>query len=135
LTRHLTGIDTNVLVRYITRDDPYQTQIATTFMNSLTVEFPGFISLVVLAELFWVLDHSYKTSRTRIIYILQALLSSSELFIEDTELVYEAIAMYEETSADFDDCLIAQCAYESGCQNVVTFDRKAARAIGMRLLD
>jgi len=135
LTRHLTGMDTNVLVRYITRDDPYQTQLATAFMNSLTVEFPGFISLVVLAELFWVLGHSYKTSRIRIIYILQALLSSSELFIEDTELVYEAIGMYEETGADFDDCLIAQCAYKSGCQNVVTFDRKAARAIGMRLLD
>ena len=134
MTGHLTGIDTNVLVRFITRDDPYQTSLATVFMDSLTIESPGFISLVVLAELFWVLNHSYKASRTSIIRTLKTLLSSSELFVEDTELVYEALAMYQETNADFDDCLIAKCAYRSGCQDVVAFDRKAARDIGMRVL-
>jgi len=130
----LTGIDTNVLVRFIVRDDPYQTSLATTFMNTLTIESPGFISLVVLAELFWVLNHSYKTSRASIVRTLKALLSSSELFVEDTELVYEALAMYQETNADFDDCLIVKCAYRSGCLDLVTFDRKAARDIGMRVL-
>jgi len=130
----LTGIDTNVLVRFIVRDDPSQTALATAFINSLTVESPGFISLVVLAELYWVLNHSYKSSRTGISRTMETLLLSSELFVEDAELVQEALTMYQYTNADFDDCLIAKCAYQSGCQEVVTFDRKAARGIGLRLL-
>ena len=130
----MTGIDTNVLVRFIVRDDPSQTALATAFINSLTVESPGFISLVVLAELYWVLNHSYKSSRTGISRTMETLLLSSELFVEDAELVQEALTMYQYTNADFDDCLIAKCAYQSGCQEVVTFDRKAARGIGLRLL-
>lgn len=130
----MTGIDTNVLVRFITRDDPFQTSLASGFMNSLTIASPGFISLVVLAELFWVLNHSYKTSRTSIVRTLEALLLTSEFILEDPELVYEALKMYKDKNADFDDCLIAKCAHRSGCHTVVTFDCKAARSIGMTLL-
>ena len=128
------GIDTNVLVRFIVRDDPSQTTLATAFINSLTAQSPGFISLVVLAELYWVMNHSYKASRTGIIRTVETLLLSSELIVEEADLVQEALAMYEHSNADFDDCLIAKCAYKSGCQEVVTFDRKAARGIGLRLL-
>jgi predicted nucleic-acid-binding protein len=128
------GIDTNVLIRYIVRDDPEQTRVATTFIDSLTFEERGFITLVSIAEIYWVLDHSFKASREVIYSTFQSLLTSREILIQNAFLVHAALQRYMQTNADFDDCLIAECSRAEGCDTIVTFDKRAAKAIGLTLL-
>jgi predicted nucleic-acid-binding protein len=128
------GIDTNVLVRFIVRDDPEQASIATAFIESLSVDNPAFLTLVTVAELYWVLDHTYKASREQIYNIFHSLLTSEDLVIEDAELVQEALRRYSQSNADFDDCLISSCSVAGGCESIVTFDKQAAKLLGMTLL-
>jgi|SRR5580698_9740326 predicted nucleic-acid-binding protein len=128
------GIDTNVLIRFIVRDDEAQTSAAAALIDSLTPENPGFITLVSIAELYWVLDHSYKSTRDEIYTVFQSLLTSKEIIVEDAAIVHAALHLYSATNADFDDCLIAGCSRAAGCDLVLTFDKKAAKAIGMTLL-
>jgi predicted nucleic-acid-binding protein len=130
----LIGIDTNILVRYIVQDDTQQAAIANSFLESLTPEIPGFIALVSIAELGWVLNRQYKLIRTQFTQVLQTLLDSPQLCLEDEKSVRGALLLFEQTNADFDDCLIACCAHSSGCDYVATFDKNAATALGMQLL-
>lgn len=53
------GLDTNVLVRYIMQDDTKQSAKATQLIESLTSDEPGFIAMVSVVELYWVLTSSY----------------------------------------------------------------------------
>ncbi len=128
------GVDTNILVRYIAGDDAKQSRLAAEFIGTLTFENPGFVSLVCIAELYWVLDHTFKASRDEIVTIIQMLLTSEEILIENTALVHAALNLYNTTNADFDDCIIALRSRSAGCDFTVTFDRKAAKALGMTLL-
>jgi predicted nucleic-acid-binding protein len=128
------GIDTTVLVRYLAQDDRTQSPIASRLIDRLTPEAPGFISVVVLAETVWVLSRAYKASRERIAEIVERLLRSRDLMVENAESAYLALATYQATSADFADALIAHAARLAGCAETVTFDKSAAEYAGMRLL-
>jgi predicted nucleic-acid-binding protein len=131
----LIGLDTNVVIRFLTQDDEKQSPIATRFISSLTREKPGFVSSIVLAEIAWVLSRAYKASRQDIAKAVEGLLRSTELIIENTEAAYRALGVYQaSTSAEFADALIAQTAALAGAGETVTFDRSAAAALGMRLL-
>jgi predicted nucleic-acid-binding protein len=130
----LIGIDTNVLVRYIIRDSPDETAAATAFLESLTSEKPGFVPLVSIAELGWVLNRRYKFNRRDFARALGSLLDSAELLIEVEPQVKEALLLFESTHADFGDCLISRSAMAAGCDSIVTFDRKAAARLGMSAL-
>jgi predicted nucleic-acid-binding protein len=121
------GIDTNVLLRYFAQDDPRQSSLAERFIDSLTPEAPGFVSLITVTELYWVLDHSFKLPRTEISTILEELISSPSLQFEQRSLVVEALLRYGTGKADFDDYLIAACAQMAGCEYIVTFDHAAAK--------
>jgi len=103
-------------------------------MESLTSEKPGFIGLVSIAELGWVLNRTYRLSRAEFIRAMQILVSSEDLLIESESLVKEALVLFAASNADFGDCLISRSALSYGCLHVATFDRKAARTLGMRLL-
>jgi predicted nucleic-acid-binding protein len=127
------GLDTNILVRYLTLDDATQTALATRIFNSLSIESPGFIPLTVTLELVWVLESSYGFGKDRIVETIDALLRTEELILERPDAVRQALRRFTAISADFADCLIERCAYEAGCQHTVTFDKKAAAA-GMRLI-
>jgi predicted nucleic-acid-binding protein len=127
------GLDTNVLVRYLTHDHPTQTAAAMRVMNSLSFDSPGFLSLIVIAELVWVLSISYRCQKKEIEQVLENLLRSKELVIERADIVSQASRAFSAGRADFADCLIERCCQEAECQYTVTFDRKAAAA-GMRLL-
>jgi predicted nucleic-acid-binding protein len=127
------GIDTNVLVRYFTLDDARQIPLAVECIDSLSADSPGFISLVVVVELVWVLEGSYKFGKKRIIEILEGMLRSHELVLEQTDTLRQALRRFETSCADFADCLIERCAHAAECQNTLTFDRHATSA-GMRLL-
>jgi predicted nucleic-acid-binding protein len=128
------GLDTNVLVRYLTHDDPTQTVAAMRVMNSLSFDSPGFLSLIVIAELVWVLAISYRYRKKEIERVLENLLRSKELVIERADIVSQACRAFSVGSADFSDYLIERCAHAAECQFTITFDQRAAMSAGMRLL-
>jgi predicted nucleic-acid-binding protein len=129
------GLDTNVVVRYLTQDDPKQSPIATRLMEkTLSSDEPGFISLVVLAELVWVLVSLYSVDRSGVSEVVGGLLTTEQLRVESAELVWRAKRRYESSKADFSDAIIAECAVAAGCKRSVTFDRTAAAAPGFELL-
>lgn len=129
------GLDTNVVVRFIVQDDEVQSPVATRFVARLTREIPGFISAVVLAEISWVLARAYKAPRRDVAAAIEGLLRSAELVIENAEAAYRALGAYLAADAgDFADALIAETARLAGADQVVTFDRRAASAFGMRAI-
>ena len=128
------GLDTNVVVRYLTRDDPDQWLLAVKLIRSLSADSPGFLSLVVLVEIIWVLEDSYSFTKKNIEEVLETLLRSRELVIERAELVRQALRTFAVSRADFADCLIEVCARAAGCSHTATFDREAADSIGMHLI-
>jgi len=129
------GIDTNVLVRYLVQDDPKQSAIATNFLESgCTEEEPGFISLIVLCEIVWVLDRAYGYPRAQIASVLRGLLTAAELAIERSPIAWEALRSYEKGNADFADCVIGAINRNEGCVHTVTLDRKAANLTDFFLL-
>jgi predicted nucleic-acid-binding protein len=128
------GLDTNVLVRYVTHDHPGQTATAIEVMKSLTPETPGFLSMVVVAELVWVLETCYGFSKAEVIETMEALLRSKELIVERADIALRALSNFKTTRTDFSDCLIESCGQAVGCRHTVTFDRRAGSLEGMKLL-
>ena len=128
------GLDTNVMVRYLTHDDPAQTPAAIELLNSLSPDSPGFLSLIVVAELVWVLGSLYRFDKSEIEHVLETLLSSDGLVVERSEIVWQALHRYRASSAGFSDCLIERCGHAAECQYTATFDQRAAAGAGMRLI-
>ena len=125
----MTGLDTNVLVRYIVRDDAKQAAAATKFIEKRCTEAtPGFISQLVLAELFWVLSRGYKYPKNVVLNVITRILNVIELRVEKPEEVRVALTAYENGAAEFVDYLIAVHGRTCGCETTVTFDRKAAKS-------
>ena len=121
------GVDTNVLVRYLTQDDPVQSPRARHIIEQrLTVDRPGFISLVTIAETVWVLGRSYAMSPAAIAAIVQDLLRSTTLIVQNEREVFTALFTFESGAASFSDALIAALGRWAGCSATLTFDRKAA---------
>jgi predicted nucleic-acid-binding protein len=128
------GLDTNVLVRYVTQDDPVQSAKAAQLIESLTAASPGFVSLVSVVELVWVLQTCYQSAKGEVVTVLETLLRTRELTIEHAEVIWQALRRFTTTKADFADCLIERCAHAAGCEYTATFDINAAKAAGMRRL-
>jgi predicted nucleic-acid-binding protein len=128
------GLDTNIVVRYLTHDDAAQTVAAVRLMDSLSSESPGFLSLIVILELVWVLEVSYRLKKNEIEQVLETLLRSKELVIERAEMVAQALRKFSASNADFADCLIERCGHAAESQYTVTFDQNAASGAGMKLL-
>jgi predicted nucleic-acid-binding protein len=130
----MTGVDTNVLARFFTEDDPDQARRAEVFLQSLTPGAPGFVSLVSLAELVWVLRRRYGWSKSQLIQCLDQMLDSPEFVLEGQTAVAKALHSFARSKADFADCLIERSGYAAGCAETVTFDTEASKFAGMRLL-
>ena len=127
------GLDTNVLVRYLAQDDPEQSARATELIESLDDEQKGFVSLVVLVELHWVLRRAYGTAATEVAGVLERLLRARELVVQDSDLVRRALRAGRE-GVEFPDAVIAELGTGAGCSTTVTFDRRAGGHPAMRLL-
>lgn len=130
----MTGLDTNVLVRYVMQDDPRQSARATRLIESFTAEEPGFVALVVVLELVWVLSGSYRVGRAQVAAALESLLRSKELVVDRADLVAQALRRYRDAGADFADALIERIAVAAGCPVTMTFDVGAAKAAAMTLV-
>ena len=129
------GLDTNVLVRHLVQDDPGQSRKATQVITKrCTRDDPGFINRVVLCELVWVLESAYGYSKDTIVAVLEKLLRTSQLKIEDVQAAWTAFRMYQKGKADFADCLLGATNRLGGCEETVTFDQTASKLEGFQLL-
>ena len=128
------GLDTNVLVRYIMQDDAKQSPKATRLVEGLTVDQPGFVAIVSVVELGWVLSVSYELTRDQLGQAFEALLRTKEIRVERSDTVLKALRVFKATSADFVDCLIERSAAAAGCDRTMTFDIGAATVAGMGLI-
>lgn len=130
----MTGLDTNVLVRYIMQDDPKQSPKATRLIESMTARAPGFVSLVAAIELVWVLSSSYRLTREQVVSVLEGLLRSAELVLDRADQIASALRVFESGNTDFADCLIERISHGAGCIETMTFDVGASKAAGMSLV-
>ncbi len=128
------GLDTNVLVRYVAQDDQEQSPKATQLVESLTSDDPGYVSLVVLIELYWVMTSCYSATKGEVCDLLETLLRTKEIIVAKADVVWKAVRRFKEGKADLPDCLIEQDAENAGCVYTCTFDRDAAKHCGMRLI-
>ena len=128
------GLDTNVLVRYLTQDDEAQSAMANRLIESFDPVTPGFVSIVTLVETVWVLDRSYGLDRATLGSIVNGLLTSKELVLDRAEDVIRGLRSYRRGNADFSDCLIFSISDRRGCEATMTLDARAARTAGMTLL-
>ncbi|UUP17255.1 PIN domain-containing protein [Nitratireductor thuwali] len=128
------GIDTNVLLRMVLNDDERQRAAALALGTSLTVERPGFVSLIVLLEFYWSLASRYRQPKEQILATVRKLLRTRTLLFESFDAVVAALERANDRQVDFPDALIAEHYRASGCSHTVTFDKAAARIPGMELL-
>ncbi|MFZ0802592.1 MAG: PIN domain-containing protein [Terriglobales bacterium] len=126
------GLDTNILVRFITHDDAPQTATVMRLMATLSSDSPGYVSLVVLVELVWVLEGLYRFKGKEVEDVVENLLRSREIRLEWPDLVGQAVRRFKTGNADLADCIIERAAHAAGCDYTLTFDRKAVAA-GMKL--
>jgi len=125
------GLDTNVLVRVAVSDHAEQTIQAKARLKSLTLAEPGFVSNVVMVEIWWVLTRAYKKTPSETAAFLTRLSEVATLVIQDQELVAAALAAVRDHKADFSDALIAAVAQAHNCSAVDTFDTGAIKRAGM----
>ena len=129
------GLDTNVIVRYIVQDDVVQSKQATALFETFSQETPGFITVVVVIELAWVLQGCYGSTRAEIVEVLDRLMRAKDIVIEHHESVWHALHTFANSKADLSDCLIERFCYAAHCQYTVTFDKGASKSTGMQLLE
>lgn len=128
------GLDTNVLVRYIMQDDAKQSPKANRLIESLNADNPGFISIVSVIELFWVLSSCYNLSNSQVTQALETMLRTKSFVIERPGQVARALSMFKGGKTDLADCLIRYSAVDAGCTDTMTFDVSAAKHAGMTLV-
>ena len=125
------GLDTNVVIRYLTQDDPKQSAIANRIIEQeLTEKNQGYITLISLIEIACVLESCYEQTKDDLINVLDSLLTIKQISIEKTDLVYLALKRFRTGTADFSDALITLVCEDAGCKRVVSFDKKAV-TVGM----
>lgn len=128
------GVDTNILVRYMTQDEPLQYEAARRLLDGFRPQSPGFISIPTLVELVWVLSKRCKVKRDEVSRGLLLLLRATGLVFERDAEVVDAVARFQRGRADFADYLIERLCASAGCRCTMTFDRAAASCAGMTLL-
>jgi predicted nucleic-acid-binding protein len=124
------AVDTNVLVRLVTRDDARQVASADRF-----VEQGAWVPLLALAEATWVLAAVYDRSAAQIAAAIEMLLDHRELTLQDPEIVAAALdAFRARPKLGFSDCLLLETARKAGHLPLGTFDRGLSKLEGARKL-
>jgi predicted nucleic-acid-binding protein len=127
------GLDTNILVRYLTQDDPIQSPKAReVFERRLTEENPGFVSIVAMVETVWVLERSYGLTTDEIVGAVERVLQTDVLIVENEQEVFTAMTALKEGQGSFADAVIVALGARMGCSCTLTFDQKALRLPGFK---
>lgn len=129
------GVDTNVLVRHIVQDDPVQGAIASGALADFTEDFPVFVSLVTLVETVWVLRKTYRVDEVVVSSFVESLLAAREVALQAPDVVRRSMTLAREYQTDFADAVIAMLGIDADCDETVTFDKRASKLPGMRLLE
>jgi len=125
------GIDTNVLVRFLVRDDEAQFEKARRLIKrEVGAGENVFVNLLVLLETEWVLRSRYFLRKTEIIEAISGLLDATEVQFEDEPAIEEALLIWKDGAAEFADCLIGAHNRRLSCRATATFDAKAVRLPG-----
>lgn len=128
------GLDSNVLVRYLTQDDPVQSRRANQLVDAaLAAGEALYLNHVVLCELSWVLARAYDYGRVELANAIEKILSAAQLEFEDRNSLWQALAGFRGSSADFADCLIGAKNTGAGCSSTLTFDKRAGGLPQFRL--
>jgi predicted nucleic-acid-binding protein len=130
------ALDTNVLLRFLVEDDPTQSPKAVEVIERrMTMENPGFVSLVCVLEIVWVLGSLYKRSRTQIADHIEMILAADTLEVQNEQEVYMAVIALRNGSGSFEDALIGALGVWRGCSATLTFDQNAAKRLnGFQLI-
>ena len=124
------SVDTNVLVRLITRDHPQQAMAADAFIDQ-----GAWVSLLALTETTWVLSAVYDRGAVEIAICVEMLLKHRSLTIQEADVVIAALDLFrEKPSLGFSDCLLLQLSNKAGHLPLGTFDRALARVAGTKKL-
>ena len=125
------GLDTNVLIRYLIRDDQPQYEKARRLIDREVAKGePVLVSLLVLLEAEWVLRSRYELAKADIVTAFSALLDTADLVFEDEPSVENAVYSWKDSAADFADCLIEARNRRLGCRATATFDGRALKLAG-----
>lgn len=129
------ALDTNVLLRLLLNDDASQSRKAQQAVEA--VEAAGgqvMLNDIVLAEAVWTLRGKYDTGKPDLLRMLRGVLDTASFAFESRNVLAQALAMYEESAADFPDCLIAAKNAAAGCDHTATFDRAMRGLPAVKLL-
>lgn len=125
------GIDTNILVRFLVRDDEARFEKARKLINrEVAAGRRVFVNQLVLMEAEWVLRSRYAVPKNQIIEAISGLLDASDVQFEDEPVIEEALFMWKDATADFADCLIGAKNRRMGCRATTSFDVKASTLPG-----
>jgi predicted nucleic-acid-binding protein len=127
----VTGVDTNVVLRYLLRDEPAQAARAA---RELERDERFLIGSVVLCELVWVLEAGYGFTRAEIGITLEKVLATAQFEIEGKDLARAALDDFRSSTVDFSDCLVGRRNRAAGAAETVTFDKGLRALEGVRLL-
>lgn len=121
------GIDTNILVRYLTEDDEIQSSKAVNLIEKYAgINGSIFINNIIICQLVWVLERGYKYSKDQVIKALKSVLTTKEFSFEDHQILWISSTQYSDSSADFSDILIGHLNSKNGCNETYTFYQKAS---------
>jgi predicted nucleic-acid-binding protein len=124
------GLDTNILMRYLAQDDPVQSRRATEIITQqLSEEEPGFVSLVTILEVFWVLKSVFRRSRQDLASDIEKVLSADTLEVQNEQEVYNGVIALRTETGSFEDALVGSLGIWRGCSTTLTFDKAAARKL------
>lgn len=122
------GLDTNVLARLFVEDDIVQANAARRFVaERCSPSDPAYVDRVALCEFVWVLTSVHRFDRAAVASMIEKLLTTQELAIEDDDAVHAALLTFRRAGVEFADALIGEVNRARGCTATATFDRKAAR--------
>jgi predicted nucleic-acid-binding protein len=118
------GLDTNVLVRYLTQDDREQARKVDRLVETIVAKGErAYVNVIVLAELTWVLRSAYGFGKEALVRVLERMLATPRLVLEGRDEVREALDEYRGGEGDFSDYLIGVRNLRAGCSETATFDR------------
>lgn len=129
------GLDSNILLRALTDDDPVQSPKARDLLGKLTSTDRGYINLVVLAEVTWSLMRKYRAGHSDIHLTVETLLHGSSFEIEAHQEVAAALELVKRSGGGFNDALIGVLNRRAGCQRTLTFDRRAQVDAGFAIVE
>lgn len=123
-------IDTNLLVRYLTDDDPQKAKAVDTLLNRANKgELKILIPSIVVAELVWVLESSYKMIADEIAKLVEAILNTPGIDVQDKRIIKAALSLYRTKEIDLIDAWIIEFAKDKGAKKIYTFDKKHFRDV------